>query len=217
MKDGAACVAIDGQFAAAVAEERLTRDKHAGGFSRSLPYCLESIGATLADLDMVLVSTCAEEPLEDNCDIGIPLNRAKVVGVPSHHLSHAYAAFFMSPFEEAAVMILDNEGTLIGQRNDDLYWNSRVERNSYYLGTREGITRLDDLDDRLDEQELGPGEAYRHFTYFLGWPSYVHAGKTMGLAPYGRRDAFSDLRVSIEGTARSTVCSRTGARIRQQP
>lgn len=195
LKDGAACLVIDGEPVVGVAEERLTSEKHAGGFSRALPYCLQSEGATIPDLDMIVVSTCAEEPLENGCDIGIAADASKVVAVPSHHLSHAYAAFFTSPFDHAAIMILDNEGTIIGPQRDNVYWNNRVERNSYYLGNGNCITRLDEADDDLDDLELGPGEAYRHFTYFLGWPSYVYAGKTMGLAPLGRREAYRDLKV----------------------
>lgn len=195
LKDGAACILRDGEFIVAVAEERLTREKHAGGFERSLQYCLSAAGLEPTDLDMIVVSSCAEEPLEDGYDVGLPIERTRVRAMPSHHLSHAYTAFMTSPFEEAVVMILDNEGNLLGGRKDSAYWDNRVERNSYFLGSGDQIELIEAADDRLSDDEIGPGEAYRHFTYFLGWHSYVYAGNTMGLASYGRSDAFESLRV----------------------
>jgi carbamoyltransferase len=122
----------------AIAEERLTRQKHAGGFTHSLQYCLSSAGFALSDLDMIVVSSCAEKPLEDGCDIGLPIDRTRVRAIPSHHLSHAYAAFLTSPFEEAVIMVLDNERTFIGGQQDPIYWNNRVERN--FLLHRQGQT-----------------------------------------------------------------------------
>ena len=195
LKDGGACLLKDGIVVVAIAEERLTCRKHAGGFTQSLQYCLSSAGIALSELDLIVVSSCAEEPLQDGCDIGLPVDGTRIRAVPSHHLSHAYAAFLTSPFEEAVIMIIDNEGNIIGGRQDPIYWNNRVERNSYYLGTGKRIEPLKAADDGLADDEISLGEAYRHFTYFLGWHSYVYAGNTMGLAPYGRRDAFGDLRV----------------------
>jgi carbamoyltransferase len=207
LKDGAACILQDGKFLIAVAEERVSRQKHAGGFERSLQYCISSAGLKLSDLDMLVVSSCAEEPLEDGCDIGVSIDRAKVRAMPSHHLSHAYTAFMTSPFEESVIMILDNEGSLLGSTRKPIYADDRVERNSYYLGTGDRIERLELADDGLNDSEIGPGEAYRHFTYFLGWHSYVLAGNTMGLAPYGRKDAYESLSVFDlhSGTIRSLL------------
>jgi carbamoyltransferase len=195
LKDGGACLLADGEIVVGIAEERLTREKHAGGFERSLAYCLSVAGCELSDLDMIVVSSCAEEPLVDGCDIGLPIDRSKIRAIPSHHLSHAYASFLPSPFAEAVIVIFDNEGSLIGTPRADAYWDCRVERNSYYVGRGTTITELESADDDLSESELGPGEAYRHFTYFLGWHSYVYAGLTMGLAPYGSRDTFRNLKV----------------------
>jgi carbamoyltransferase len=195
LKDGGACLLADGEILVGIAEERLTREKHAGGFKHSLAYCLSAVGHELNDLDMIVVSSCAEAPLVDGCDLGLPIDSEKIRAIPSHHLSHAYGSFLPSPFDEAVIMIIDNEGSLIGTPRVAAYWESRVERNSYYVGHGTEITQIESADDNLEESELGPGEAYRHFTYFLGWKSYVYAGLTMGLAPYGRRDAFRDLKV----------------------
>src|SRR5258708_9551098 len=124
LKDGGACVLNDGNVVVAIAEERLTRQKHTGGFAKALEYCLSSAAVKLSELDMIVVSSCAEEPLQDGCDIGLPVDRSKVRVIPSHHLSHAYAAFLTSPFEEAVIMVVDNEGNVIGDRRSPIYWNN---------------------------------------------------------------------------------------------
>ncbi len=195
LKDGAACILKDGEIVVAIAEERLTRSKHSGGFSMALQYCLSTLGARVDDLDMVVVSNCAERPLRDGSDVGIPIDPARIRAMPSHHLSHALAAFATSPFEEALIVVLDNEGNVLEDTLDGTYWGSRVERNSYFLGRAGAVTALQDADDGLDREELGPGEAYRHFTYMLGWNSYVFAGNTMGLASYGQINPFGGVRI----------------------
>lgn len=195
LKDGGACLLQDGKIIVAIAEERLTRKKHDGGFSNSLRYCLDSIGASESDLDLLVYSSCCEPPREGNSDTGLALPSSKIRSIPSHHLSHAFAAYMPSPFDSAVVMVLDNEGNFLGQTEDPVYWNNRVERQSYYIGNGDKLIPLQNLDDNLGAKELGVGEVYRHFTYFLGWPSYVFAGKTMGLAPYGNRQNLSNLLV----------------------
>jgi carbamoyltransferase len=194
LKDGAACVLVDGTIQVAVAEERLSGVKHDSGFERSLQYCLESVGASIEDLDMLVVSNCADSPLRDGDGVGVAIDSSKVFAMPSHHLSHAEAAFYPSPFESALVAVIDNEGNVFDPP-EATYETSSVERNSYFIGDERGLTPIAAGSDRLAPGELGAGEVYRHFTYFLGWHSYVFAGKTMGLAPYGDPRSLEGLRL----------------------
>jgi carbamoyltransferase len=83
-----------------------------------------------------------------------------------HHQAHAASAFFVSPFEEAAVLTLDGFGdfasTMLCQgRGNEL----RV------------------LDRVLFPHSLGI--FYTAVTQWLGFPKYGDEGKVMGLAPYG--------------------------------
>ncbi|MBF8185319.1 hypothetical protein ITP53_06125 [Nonomuraea sp. K274] len=195
LKDGAAALAVDGHVTVAIAEERLSRRKHDGGARLAFEYCLDTAGATRDDIDMVVVSTCSEEAAEDGYGADLlGMAPSKIHAMPSHHLSHACSAFYPSPFDEAVVVVLDNEGNLLGPPAEQR-WNSRFERNTYFVGRGGDVSVLEAADDGLDEAEIGPGEVYRHFTYYLGWPSYVHAGKTMGLSAYGRPGAFGDVRL----------------------
>ncbi len=83
-----------------------------------------------------------------------------------HHHSHAASAFYPSPFEEAAVLVLDGVGE----------WATTT------LGHGKG----DDLN-LLKEIKFphSLGMLYSAFTYYLGFKITDGEYKVMGLAPYG--------------------------------
>jgi carbamoyltransferase len=86
---------------------------------------------------------------------------------PEHHLSHGAAAFFPSPFPEAAVLTMDGVGE----------WAT----TSYGTGRGNRLT--------LDAEIRFPhslGLLYTAFTYYLGFKVNSGEYKVMGLAPYGR-------------------------------
>jgi carbamoyltransferase len=84
-----------------------------------------------------------------------------------HHLAHAASAFFVSPFEEAAILSADRFG----------------EQTSTLLarGTGNTITPLAKV---MAPHSLGT--LYMVITRYLGFPGTGDEGKVMGLAPYGR-------------------------------
>jgi carbamoyltransferase len=85
---------------------------------------------------------------------------------PDHHLSHAASTFYVSPFEEAAVLTLDGVGE----------WATA----SICHGKGKDITLLREL--RFPHSL---GLLYSAFTYFLGFRVNSGEYKLMGLAPYG--------------------------------
>lgn len=191
LNDGGCCVIVDGKIWA-IAEERVSRKKYDGGFECSLPYCLDAAGISYKDIDLVVVSSCCEKKLDFPIEIpGIEMN--KVVVCPSHHLSHAYSSFFTSHFEKALIMVIDNEGNVIDDCDGVPFHKRRMEHMSFYIGDGEKVFLLEQ-DDVLTNK-IGVGDAYRYFTYYLGFPSYVYAGKTMGLSSYGKKDAFCHTRL----------------------
>jgi carbamoyltransferase len=84
----------------------------------------------------------------------------------SHHLSHAYSAYFCSPFREAIVLTLDGSG----------------EDNCTQLAIGRGDT-LTVKDNLLIPHSLG--WFYAAFTAYLGFVPYRDEGKLMGLAALG--------------------------------
>ena len=90
-----------------------------------------------------------------------------------HHLSHAAAAFYPSPFEEAAILTVDGVGE----------WSTAT----FGVGRGNRIA--------LDKEIRFPnsvGLLYSAFTYFTGFKINTREYKLMGLAPYGR-PVYADL------------------------
>ena len=99
------------------------------------------------------------------------LGNCKTAEVPElmfaeHHQSHAASAFFMSPFEKAAVMCLDGVGE----------WAT----TSVWTGERNKVVPLWEID-----FPHSLGLLYSAFTYFTGFRVNSGEYKLMGLAPYG--------------------------------
>ena len=83
-----------------------------------------------------------------------------------HHQAHAASAFFVSPFDDAAIMSVDGFGDFA----------------STLLAVGRG-NRFEVLDRVLFPHSLGI--FYTAVTQWLGFPKYGDEGKVMGLAPYG--------------------------------
>jgi carbamoyltransferase len=88
-----------------------------------------------------------------------------------HHLAHAASSFYVSPFDEAAILSLDGAG------EDITTWFGRG------CGTR--IDRLHAI--RLPHSL---GLVYSAVTDYLGFRPWGGEGKVMGLAPYGNAERF---------------------------
>ena len=130
-----------------------------------------------------------------------------------HHKLHAAAAFYRSGFSEAAAVIVDGAGTFI-----DLMYGDRpittweVESiftckypNNFstvykHLGARENITgahikyfdstKYDEPEQThevLIDDRAGIVKVYEAVTRYCGF-SFIEAGKTMGLFPYGKKN-----------------------------
>lgn len=201
LKDGGACLLIDDEIAVSIAEERLTRKKSDGGFAKSVPYCLDTAGLKLADIDQVVYSTCCEPESETTLDGFEDTETTRSV---SHHLSHAHNAFCLSPFEETIVIVIDAGGNTLSTESEHRWWACQREQASYFIAGSDGI----DLLHRDFEKPFsaGLGEVYRAFTHFLGFGSYVYSGKTMGLAAFGNPNKFDqDLFLLENGRIKSLI------------
>ncbi len=83
-----------------------------------------------------------------------------------HHRAHMASAFFVSPFQDAAVLSIDGMGDFV----------------STMVGTGSG-NKIE-----VDDQVLFPhslGIFFTALTQWLGFPNYGDEGKVQGLAPYG--------------------------------
>lgn len=84
-----------------------------------------------------------------------------------HHRAHLASSFFVSPFDQAALLSLDGFGDFIS--------------TMWAVGEGNSIEVLGQV-----EYPHSLGIVYTAATQFLGFPQYGDEGKVMGLAPYGR-------------------------------
>ena len=106
----------------------------------------------------------------------LAIDRKKISCMP-HHLSHAASSFYVSPFEEAAILTVDG----VGEHATTCLWH----------GKGRDITLLCSID-----YPHSIGLLYAALTAFLGFKVNSGEYKVMGLAAFGQplfKDEFSRL------------------------
>jgi carbamoyltransferase len=98
--------------------------------------------------------------------LGVEQLRAQVHNV-EHHQAHVASGFFVSPFEDAAILSVDGFG--------DFASTMLAEGHGSHFEVLERVLYPHSL-----------GIFYTAVTQWLGFPHYGDEGKVMGLAPYGR-------------------------------
>jgi carbamoyltransferase len=221
--DVSACLLRNGEIAYAIEKERITRQKHAGGFFQEVvDYCLQAEGITLDDVDLV-VRNCYVLPVEElevrliyQGDMNdhereqaakspLYLPKSNKVMTVSHHLAHAYSAFAVCPFDEGVVMVVDG----VGSYSSDIKEPGQLAEGVNPLA-RESESYYKFKDCKLEALKkvwLQPCRGLLSDEFFtmdgLGAlysrvSSYIFAdwnkcGEVMGLAPYGRANNFRRL------------------------
>lgn len=207
--DRSAALVIDGEVVVAVEEERLDGIKHSEGFLvqgyferltkvipvKAIAYCLRHAGLSIDECDAIV----GNRPLGDGAvrrilrDLPIKHpDRVHALPAPSHHLAHAATTFHTSGFDSAAILVVDQAGS-----RDS---TGRIEKHSVFRGSGAHIEPVAATTYPADYTDLSLGLFYDFFTVRLGFITrygtpdfgvfecggYPEAGKTMGLAPYGR-------------------------------
>src|SRR5215203_145289 len=182
--DFSAALVIDGKVTVAIEDERLDRIRHGSQAwhgqptKHSIAYCLSAAGITETDLRAVY----------SNADIEVPHGHIARTNLIGHHLAHAAAAFYPSPFNQAAVLVVDGHGGPLS--NDGQHF--AVETISVGVANRQGIN-LKTLQYGRKKLTSGSwhyiaenslGSFYKIVTDAIGF-GMRGQGKTMGLAPYG--------------------------------
>jgi len=207
--DAAAALVVDGQLIAAVAEERLNRQKHCAGFPRlAIESCLKEAGISFQELDHIGISRRPWVHLHRKAWHGLrrifssntwrsAASTASVGGVRQkfeeafgslgsqtrihhleHHLTHAASAFFVSPFDRAAILTLDGFGDF----------------SSGLLGLGEG-NKIRVLRRIFYPHSLGI--YYTALTQYLGFPHYGDEGKVMALASFRKPKYLAEMKCLV--------------------
>jgi carbamoyltransferase len=202
--DSGACIVRDGRVSA-ISEERLDRRKHSDAFPRlSVAYVLKELG--IGDINEVglvvydMFERQGGETLRGIRGLGYT-GRAECI---RHHDAHAASAYFASPFDDAAVLVVDGAGSNGAEYPagrpphflaDHSGWMQEVQ--SFYRGSGNSL----DVIRRTfatPSHAMGVGFLYGASCEYLGFDK-LDGGKLMGLAAYGKanqkfnEDLFEDM------------------------
>jgi carbamoyltransferase len=206
--DQSVCLLKDGEIAFLIEEERLTRVKHGlpkavrnlwadfnGAFGyfpwASVAYCLDAAGLGIDELDAIVLP---EDAVGTAMASLIPIKDKRKILVSNepaggeHHYRHALSAFLASPFERAAVLVVDGDGSIdknAYEAETGYFFKDRKPRHREVFKNRYPVGGMP------SGLRGGLGWTYDYVSAVLGFVNTKIAylsepGKTMGLAPYGR-------------------------------
>jgi len=202
--NGSAALLVDGELKFYIEEERLSRNKHDGnpfrGIIEGLKYGIDVLVLGGTSPEFPRLPWTGEDPYgalvrKFNPDV-------KVINVGhAHHLGHASTAFYNSGFEDAAAVIVDGAGTRIelplGDQGDvnpgfetesifNCNYDEGIKAVFTSFGGNPDTRRVVDENFEMDHT-ITLVKAYEAVSEYLGF-GFIEAGKTMGLAPYGKKD-----------------------------
>ncbi len=213
--NASACIIRDGKLERAVELERLSRIKRDGvGFLRSreaIDYCLDSLEISEKNVDVFAFNSqplipeyfgLSQPTHDESFQLFEPYSKRSLF--VSHHLAHAFSAFFGSPFKKATVIVADGSGGSVIDGDDLIlegpkfkeYLEKRLGLDgdrpqhhvfSVYRFHENGFDLLDrelsaSFNSRCGSSSLG--ETYASISQYI-FDDWHASGKTMGLAPYG--------------------------------
>ena len=202
--NGSACMVVDGAVVFYAEEERLSRMKYDGNPFRAMLQCLQTYPVD----ELVLGGTSAEFSklpwtMEDAYTALVrkfnPSVKVTNLG-HQHHLGHAAGAFYNSGYKEALAVIVDGAGsfhstttgpdgtgTAVGGYETESVYKCTYPSNFDPLYKRYSDGRTDYFTNGIQEfdNSVTLTKAFEAVSQYLGF-GYIEAGKTMGLAPYGK-------------------------------
>jgi carbamoyltransferase len=195
----------NGKLIGHVSQERIDRIKHS--HSAEIPYVaidkllqylrvkmvdIACVGITYVHIEIEKIQSILKEEFIERYGIKKDIGFWGV----SHHQAHAESAFHMSGFNESSILIADGAGDFVGDK---------LESETIFFGNQDKVSlverRLQDalfsnvthknfyiypyLHEFDAHKQISLGRKYEQLTYLLGF-GWGQAGKTMGLAPYGK-------------------------------
>jgi carbamoyltransferase len=202
--NGSAALLVDGELEFYVEEERLSRSKYDGnpfmGILEALKYRVDVIVLGGTHPQFPQLPWTGEDPYSALVRKHNP--NVQVINIGhAHHVGHAAAAFYNSGFEDAAAVIVDGSGTRQEIKvNEQGQTNPGFETETIFnCDYEEGIKPVFQSFGGNPDTQRVVGEnlemdnaitlvkAYEAVSEYLGF-GFIEAGKTMGLAPYGKYD-----------------------------
>jgi carbamoyltransferase len=212
-QDGSVAVTRGGNTMVSLQKERLSRRKHHWGRLGDLPRLYKGVLPWLdGPVDLVVEGWSSDDELERIDEYHAELREtldltpdARIVQV-SHHVTHLYSAFYPSPYDRAAGLVVDNQGSRVKHLTDRFGLPEGtdpelLEVTSFYRCERGRPPQVlaKQLWDGDWDNPVGLGCFYALLTKML-WPEGEgNEGKVMGLAPFGDPTALGLPPLEVRG------------------
>jgi carbamoyltransferase len=199
--DASAAIVQDGEVVFAVAEERLNRHKHFGGFpALSVKACLDAVGAKISDIEHVAVGQDSDAHLAKKVQYALA-NPSKILNFIRLRQRKESIRDVRSLLRKA----LDVDSSQLRFQEHHLEHHIAHIASAYYCSPWEKaagfsydgsgdfvstmMARCEGNDIEVLDRVFLPhslGSLYTMICEFIGYSKYGDEGKVMGLAPYGK-------------------------------
>ena len=207
--DASAALVCDGKVLFAIAEERLNRRKHYGGFpALAVKACLDAVGAKIADIDHVAVGQDSDANLAKKVRYALA-NPAKIL----NFIRLRQRKQAMRDVRSLLAQALDVDFSELRFQEHHLEHHIAHIASAYYCSPWEKaaglsydgsgdfvstmLARCEGNDIEVLERVYLPhslGSVYTMICEFIGYAKYGDEGKVMGLAPYGKGTYCEELK-----------------------
>jgi carbamoyltransferase len=204
--DASAAIVDDGEVKFAIAEERLNRQKHFGGFpALAIKACLDAIGAKIADVGHVAVGQDSDANLAKKVRYALK-NPAKVL----NFIRLRQRKEAMRDVRSLVAKALDVNPSQLRFEEHHLEHHLAHIASAYYCSPWDSaagfsydgsgdfvsamMARCEGHEIEVLDRVYLPhslGSFYTMICEFIGYTKYGDEGKVMGLAPYGK-DTYCD-------------------------
>jgi carbamoyltransferase len=204
--DASAAIVVDGEVKFAIAEERLNRRKHFGGFpALAVKACLDAVGANISDIEHVAVGQDSDANLAKKVRYALS-NPAKILNFirlrqrkeafrdvrsllsSALHVDPARLRFQEHHLEHHIAHIASAYYCSPWEKAAGFSYDGSGDFVSTMMARCEG-NEIEVLDRVFLPHSLG--SLYTMICEFIGYSHYGDEGKVMGLAPYGK-DTYCD-------------------------
>src|SRR3954453_11776122 len=199
--DASAAIVVDGEVKFAIAEERLNRHKHFGGFpALAIKACLDAVGAKISDVDHVAVGQDSDANLSKKVQYALS-NPAKI----GNFIRLRQRKEQMRDVRSLIAKAVEVDGEQLKFQEHHLEHHIAHIASAYYCSPWEHaagfsydgsgdfvstmMTRCEGNHIEVLERVFLPhsmGSFYTMICEFIGYKKYGDEGKVMGLAPYGK-------------------------------
>jgi carbamoyltransferase len=199
--DASAAIVQDGEVVFAIAEERLNRRKHFGGFpALAVKACLDAVGAKISDIDHVAVGQDSDAHLAKKVQYAVA-NPTRIL----NFIRLRQRKESMRDVRSLLAAALDVDSAQLRFQEHHLEHHLAHIASAYYCSPWEKaagfsydgsgdfvstmMARCEGNNIEVLERVFLPhslGSVYTMVCEFIGYNKYGDEGKVMGLAPYGK-------------------------------